>query len=337
MCLATTAACGSDDDSGRPTTSVSSTTPADTTEDVPTGPTGTLVHDTPLSSAATSAVQAFPRTVVGAAGDVEIPQRPERIIATGAQVDLDSLVVLGIDPVAAGTFFGDTPEWLADALADAVLFDVNDTNLEQVAGLTPDLIIGPADVLDPLAEQLGQIAPTLLIDTSQSWRSNLELIAEATGRENEAETFLTDFDALVADTQALTEPYRNVEVSALTVGPDGTALILAARSSIGEALTLAGIARVDGQDADTEFIPISEELIGDLDGDVIVVYHSQFLAPQWEEFASSPLWQAIPAVADGRVVVTTDDRWFFATPLSVEFGVGALVPDILVPGFDDAG
>ncbi|MEM9606349.1 MAG: ABC transporter substrate-binding protein [Actinomycetota bacterium] len=279
----------------------------------------------------------FPRTVSGAAGDVEIPARPERVIATGAQVDLDSVVVLGIEPVAAGTFFGTPPPWLADAVGDAVLFDVNDTNLEQVAELGPDLIIGPADVLEPLADRLGELAPTLLVDTAVPWRTNLETIARATGREAEAAAFLAEFDDAVETARADAQPYGETTVSAITVGPDGSVLALAARSSIGEALALLGVPRVEGQDADTEFIPIAEELLGSLDGHLIFVYHSPFLATQWEELSTSAVWQSIPAVADGRVVVSTGSQWFFATPQAVRIAVETVVGEVLEPGVGDGG
>jgi iron complex transport system substrate-binding protein len=337
MVVIAVAACGGQEQTAPNTTSLTSpvTTAQIQTPTTP-GPTSAEVS-VPVATPATEAasppttVQVFPRTVVDADGEVVIPARPKRVIATGSQVDLDSLVVLGIEPVAAGTFFGQPPAWLADAIGDAVLFDVNTVSLEQIAGLDPDLIVGPADELDELAGTLRAIAPTVLLDTRTSWRTNFELIAEATGREEQAEAFLADFDDVVDDTRQLVEPYGDLKVSAFTIGPDGKVLILGDRSSTGEALTLAGLERVEGQDVDAEFVPLSDELISDLDGDVIFVYHSPFLVSQWETFSSSSIWQSIPAVAEGRVVVSTDDRWFFATPQAVRLAVESLVPDVLEP------
>ncbi|MEM9749256.1 MAG: iron-siderophore ABC transporter substrate-binding protein [Actinomycetota bacterium] len=353
------AACG-DDDSAEPAPTDTTTGASTDVEPIATAPTTAEASDdttsastqptpdesttptTPRTKTApdpttTEAGADFPRTVVDAGGPVEIPARPERIIATGAQVDLDSLVVLGIDPVGAGTFFGAPPPWVADAVDDAVLFDVNETNLEQVASLDPDLVLGPADVLEPVADELRQIAPTLLLDTATPWRQNLELIADATGREDDADEFLDDFDLLVEEMRAAAAPFAETTISAITVGPDGSVLALAARSATGEALELLGVPRADGQDADVEFVPVAEELLGDLDADVIFVWHSAFLAPQWEELQASPVWQSIPAVADGRVVVSTDERWFFATPQAVRLSVEALISDVLEPGTGRGG
>ncbi|MEM9516821.1 MAG: ABC transporter substrate-binding protein [Actinomycetota bacterium] len=332
------AACGSSDGVSEPSaTSATTTTIVRSTSPATSSPANTTAPQTSGDEPPTTTTTPppYPRTVTDVDGDVEIPSRPERIIATGSQVDLDSLLVLDIAPVAAGTFFGEPPSWVGDALDGAVLFDVNDTNLEQVAGLAPDLIIGPADVLEPLADPLRQIAPTLLIDTAAPWRENLDLIARATGREERAAAFLATLDDTVDEALIDNELYRDLEVSGVTVGPDGGVLVLAGRSALGEALRLVGVPRVAGQDADAEFIPVSEELLGELDGDVIVVWHSPFLEAQWQDLSASPVWQSLPAVAEGRVVVTTDAQWFFATPESVRLAVAG-VADLLATALDDA-
>jgi iron complex transport system substrate-binding protein len=307
------------------------TTPVDVVITATREPATTTTAIPAAEVATPPAEAAFPITLDSALGPVVIESEPERIIATGSQVDLDSLVALGIDPVAAGTFFGSVAPWQAEALGDSLLFDVNELSVEVLAALEPDLVIGPLDEIEPVRDVLAQLAPVLAVDTGLPWQDNFTLIAAAVGRSDVATRYLADLETLVAEQRALDDGTGQPSLSAFTVSPIGEVLTLGRRSAIGEAAMLLGIARVDGQDIDEEFTALSAERVGELEGDVVAVYVSPFLEAQYDEFRAGPLFASLPAVTEGRVVELSDAHWFFATPITVRLAVERMSSDVIAP------
>lgn len=64
----------------------------------------------------------FPRTVDSGFGDLVIPAKPARVVATADRDQLDVLVAMGVTPVLYGHSgdYPDTPPWIdADALEGA--------------------------------------------------------------------------------------------------------------------------------------------------------------------------------------------------------------------------
>jgi uncharacterized protein YcbX len=134
------------------------------------------------------------RTVRHALGETKVPPRPGRIVAVTGQMDLDALLALGLQPVAAGANFendtGVNP-WSQDRLDDVEVFKFRpEVNVEQVATFEPDLIIGHEGWMGPVYDQLREVAPTVVVPydggvegEDAMWREPLRIVARAVGRE----------------------------------------------------------------------------------------------------------------------------------------------------------
>lgn len=134
-----------------------------------------------------AAASASTRTVDTAHGSVVVPATPKRIVAVAYDTPFQ-LMSMGVTPV--GVF--DYSQWYEQYPADQVAFlkpittigKWGEPDLEKVAALTPDLIVGVVDeVKDDVYTQLSQVAPTTLFASPSrgDWEDPLAKIAGVTG------------------------------------------------------------------------------------------------------------------------------------------------------------
>jgi len=260
--------------------------------------------------------------------EVEVPKEPKRVVAAD-NLTLPLLLELGIVPVAAGSVdvsYGrnrDFPEELYPLGAGEVeAYGRNAPNYELLARLDPDLIVAAKFVLEGRVDsnRYSEIAPTVSFD-SEDPVEQLRLVAKIVGREERAEEIIARFERRL---EGLPEP--NVEtvsiVDALTgdgnyflyVEGDPTTDRFAKTFGVDLVPELEGRRGAERVYANT--IEISAELLGELDGEAIVV------VSRGEEgvnaLAGNPLWPTLPAVRAGRVFYA-DTGLFYG-----EAGLGAL-------------
>jgi len=138
--------------------------------------------------------------VTHARGTTEVPTEVERVV-TLEPLELDTAVAVGITPVGAAVAsnVASTPSYLGVDGVDAV-GTVPEPDLEAIAALKPDLILGTEARHSALYEQLSAIAPTVFIETqADPWRDNALLIGEALNKEDEVAALLADVDQRCAD------------------------------------------------------------------------------------------------------------------------------------------
>jgi iron complex transport system substrate-binding protein len=117
---------------------------------------------------ATEEAVAFPFTIEHKYGSTTVTEKPERIVLVGL-TEQDALLALGIVPVATRGWYGERPgaifEWAQDKLGDAevpVVLPGAELNIEQIAGLNPDVIVGLyAGLTQEEYDTLSKIAPTV--------------------------------------------------------------------------------------------------------------------------------------------------------------------------------
>jgi iron complex transport system substrate-binding protein len=119
----------------------------------------------------------FPRTVTHARGTTTIPAAPTRVAVLDSG-ELDSVLALGITPVAIAVPNRTVPSYLADKVQGVpVVGDVGTINLEAVAAAKPDLILGSKLRVDQLYDKLAAIAPTVLsIRPGFPWKEDFLLV-----------------------------------------------------------------------------------------------------------------------------------------------------------------
>ncbi len=142
-------------------------------------------------------------------GTLTLPRPPERIVALNWAAT-EALLLLGITPVGVADRDGYSAWVQAPELPDGVA-NVGTRvapSLEAIAELKPDLIVSSAD-LAPAAGLLERIAPTYVISVYKEGsapfakaREMLITLGQMLGRENQADTVLTDIDQTLEQQRA---------------------------------------------------------------------------------------------------------------------------------------
>ncbi|MFQ3786989.1 ABC transporter substrate-binding protein [Halomonas sp. A29] len=264
------------------------------------------------------------RSVGHALGEARIEERPQRIV-TLYQGATDTALALGLEPVGVVESWLERPmyRYLRDELPGEVRYLGLETqpDLEAVAGLTPDLIVGARYRHAGVYPLLSRIAPTVIADSAHDFESMLELMGEATGREAEARALLADWRARVADFRCRAEarlgdawPQR---VSVVSFRGDHVRLYYDgfARGVLDE----LGFLRPAGQQGSGWGIKlVSRETLPALDADAIFVFmrDDAAVAELHREWTTHPLWRRLEAVERERV--------YYVDPVIWSMGAGIL-------------
>ncbi|MDT0305426.1 iron-siderophore ABC transporter substrate-binding protein [Streptomyces sp. DSM 44917] len=260
------------------------------------------------------------RTVETAMGPVEVPVDPQRVVVLDTG-ELDSALTLGITPVGAAET--DTGVMGLNYLPQDRLAEIENVgviaqpNLEAIHELDPDLILSSRIRNEQQYDELSEIAPTVLTETTGApWRENFLVHAEALGRTEEAEAVVAEYEERVAEvTEALggAEAASGTEVSALRFIEGGNTRLYGRESYIGTILEDVGVGRpaVVEEAEDGFAVEISPEQVDRADGDVI--FYSSYGSPEasGEEAAvGGPLWDDLTAVQEDRAFHVNDQLWF---------------------------
>lgn len=281
-------------------------------------------------------------TVTDARGEkVSLDGPATRVVGTEWNV-VEALLTLGVDPVGAADVAGytawDTAEKLPAGTKD--IGTRGEPSVDTVAALKPDLVVATTDLADSAIDQLEKVAPVVVVRSAdasrqlQQMKDNLQLIAKATGTEDEADDALDAFDEALADgKKALAD-----------AGLDGTpvafadgwqqggqvsvrpyvkgSLIADVNSELGltdpwalEGDEAYGLASTDVEGltalpADTRFVYIAN----DTDGD-----------PFADGLKDNAVWNALAFVKAGHATRLPDGIWMFGGTASMTQYVDALV------------
>ena len=298
----------------------------------------------------TTGAEAAPDTVeiAHAMGSTEVTCAPQRVVTLG-QGETDSTLALGVTPV--GVVKPWTDDWysyLPDEVEQAEVVGTEiEPDLEAIAALEPDLILGSKLRHEALYEQLSQIGPTVFTDTiGVTWKENVGTYAAALCREDEGKEIVDEYEARAA---AIGEDLKaadqgDTEVSIIRFMPDRVRIYLTGFP--GSVIRDTGLPRPKAQtvadwEASEQLIEISEERIPEMDGDVIFEMVSaehyaqqgtQTVDEQIDRWTSTALWRNLSAVKAGKVVEVDESSW------NLGGGIGAanaMLAD-LETYFDDA-
>ena len=294
---------------------------------------------------------AFPATIKHKYGETEVTAAPTRVVSVGL-TDQDALLALGIVPVAVTKWFGEAPgyifPWATDAFGEAalpeVLEDTNGIQIEKIAALAPDLIIGQySGMTEKEYELLSQLAPTVAqsgdyADYGTPWDEAALRIGTAVGQPEQMQTIIDDVKAQIAQaaadhpefegrTAAVVTPYEGLFV----YGPEDPR----SRMLVDLGFTFPEILAGD----DGEFgASISAERTADLEEVDVTV---------WLDLEAD---QAVKDVFD-KTTTAEEGRWFdisdangayyvahsFVTPLSIPYVLERYVPQLAAAVDGDPG
>ncbi|MFC4941894.1 ABC transporter substrate-binding protein [Pseudonocardia sp. GCM10023141] len=285
------------------------------------------------SSSVAPAATTYPLTITQPDGSTAtIPQRPTRVVTIdnptfGTQL----LHVLGVTPLG-GLVYSQPPTALTDGRGIPTSLNLTDfkplgaapstPDLEAIAAVKPDLIVGVNGTRSANLPQLQAIAPVIDIDISGArpgeglarlpWYEELQLLAKVFDQQATADDFLAKFEAEAAKVR----PILQGKVYSLLVpgakiqnfyddGPTFQGnlfltylgLTLAPLPSGGEPLTPS---------RPTDASVLSIERVGDLTAPYLIV-NAFIKDASGDQFLAHPLVKKLPAVTTGRVIVPTPE------------------------------
>ncbi|WP_214404932.1 ABC transporter substrate-binding protein [Pseudonocardia lacus] len=175
------------------------------------GACGTAAPAAPPGAEPAATDTAFPVTISHAYGEVTIPAAPQRVVALGL-TDLAMATALGAPIVAAApNYIPETPAPpYLEGRVDPALLTLEEVslgagvNLEKVAALDPDLILGVSlpEMAPDLYTRLSAIAPVVTFERElygSSIQDDAVLIGRALGDEPGAQQVVEEADAAVRE------------------------------------------------------------------------------------------------------------------------------------------
>jgi len=130
-----------------------------------------------------------------AKGELQLRQSPKRIAVLDVQY-ADQLTTLNEQPagsVGIGSEAICLPDYLQEKLGQMKLLGTYEQpNIEAISMLQPDLIVC-TEVHEQFYAQLSQLAPTVMFQRNEDWRTILKIFGVITGKQQEADKILLEY------------------------------------------------------------------------------------------------------------------------------------------------
>jgi iron complex transport system substrate-binding protein len=293
--------------------------PAPTSVPAAPAPTAPAAAEAPAPTAQPAGAQACEpgfRPFAHTAGESCVPENPQRIVTTQDQNALLPLLELGVKPVGSAGLPLEDGNFLFRRVAgfdtSGITFvgSYGEPNLEAIALLKPDLIIGPPFQAD-IYEALSAIAPTVLIDVHERPLDEALLdFATLVNATEQAGAMRAAYQARVAELrEALAERRDRLTVSIITPGDDSGQFYNEASSqatgTVVRALDLLRPAPESGPDAFSDYRSVEKLPEHDADVMLIVSYAGEEQDPVLDAFVASPILNAL-GVAQAEQVYVLD-------------------------------
>lgn len=252
-------------------------------------------------------------------GTTEIKEEPERIVTLGV-TDADIVLALGEVPVGnTGYVFFEhgLGPWTEDLVKDAELTRIesdSEPNLEQIASLDPDIIIGVSPGFDSdVYEQLSAIAPVVARPSDSAayivpCEEATNIVAKSMGKVEEGEQLNAEVEELVAAAREEHPEFEGkVGVSVLPYQDKyGAFLPGDARGQFLETLGFAVAEEILEQDTgESFFVKVAKENVEALDGDLLLVLHDD---ENFDVVADNEVFTTLDVVKNDAVVVATTEQ-----------------------------
>ncbi|MBW7457353.1 ABC transporter substrate-binding protein [Paenibacillus sepulcri] len=257
-----------------------------------------------------------PRVIKHAMGEETLTGTPERVVILTNE-GTEALLTVGIKPIGA------VQSWIGDPWYDHIKEDMQDVtvvgdelqpNIEMIASLKPDLIIGNKVRQEKIYEQLKQIAPTVFAeDLGGDWKVNFNLYMEAVNKKEEGEKAMADFDKRVEDVKAKLGSKADTKVSLVRFSASQVR-IYQKQTFAGVLLSQLGIARPASQDKDAFIEVMSKERIPEMDGDVMFYFVTDSPGTTdgskvVEEWMKDPLFKNLNVSKNNKVIQVDEAIW----------------------------
>lgn len=249
-----------------------------------------------------------------AMGTTEVKENKRVVVLTNEGTE--AVLALGVKPVGA------VKSWLGDPWYDHIKSDMDGVevvgdesavNVEKIAALKPDLIIGNKQRQEKQYDELNKIAPTVFSEELRGdWKINFELYAKALNKEEKGKEVLAAFDKRIEDMKKKAADQLKTEVSVVRFLP-GTSRIYHKDSFSGVILDQVGFARPGDQNKDDFMAEVTQERIPDMNGDILFYFTYEAgdgkATDTEKEWTGNPLWKNLDVVKADKAYKVSDAIW----------------------------
>jgi iron complex transport system substrate-binding protein len=255
-------------------------------------------------------------TVEHAMGTTEIPATPEKVVILTNE-GTEALLSMGVTPVGA------VKSWLGDPWYDHIKGQMegvevvgleSEINLEAIAALKPDLIIGNKMRQEEHYGALSAIAPTVFSETLRGdWKVNFELYAKAVHKEEKGKEVISAFDNRIESMKSELGDKVNTEISVVRFMASDIRIYYKDTFS-GVIFDQIGFKRPASQDKD-EFAAkgVTKERMPEMEGDILFYFTYEpgegDATKVEEEWVNDPLWNNLEVVKAGKAHKVNDAVW----------------------------
>ena len=245
------------------------------------------------------------KTIEHTMGKTDIKGTPKRIVILTNE-GTEALLALGVKPVGAVKSWTGSP-WYKHIEKEMEgvqnLGDESQVNIEAVAALNPDLIIGNKMRHEKIYDQLSKIAPTVYSNTLRGeWKPNFEFYAKVLDKEAEGKATIAK----------LAGDKLKTEVSIVRFMPGKTRIYLGDTFS-GTILKQLGFARPENQRSSEFTLEIGKERLKEADGQVMFYFTYETGngegAAREKEWLEDPMFKNLNAVKANKAYRVDDAVW----------------------------
>lgn len=249
-------------------------------------------------------------------GDIKVPTDPKRVVILSAFAG--NLIELGVPIVGADQWSMDAPSF-KEGLKDAEL--VSDADVEKIAALKPDLIIGYDTIQNK--EKIEKLAPTVLFTyNAYDYLQQVVEIGKVVNKEKEAQAWSKDFLKRSQDI--------GTEIKA-KIGEDSTVSVIESFGKetyvygdswgrgteiLYQAMGLKMPEQVKKDALKAGYFALSNEVIKDYAGDYVIF---SVFGDEEPAFTSTKYWKEIPAVKNDQVYKVSGTDFYFNDMMTLEF------------------
>jgi iron complex transport system substrate-binding protein len=255
------------------------------------------------------------RTIEHAMGKTDIKGEPKKIVVLTNE-GTEALLALGIKPVGAARSWTGNP-WYSHIEKEMQgvqnLGDESQINIEAIAALNPDLIIGNKMRHEKIYDQLSKIAPTVYSNTLRGeWKPNFEFYAKVLNKEAEGKEIIKKFDDRAASIAKLASDKLKTEISIVRFMPGKTRIYLGDTFS-GTILKQIGFARPENQRSSEFTVEIGKERLKEADGQVMFYFTYETGngegSAREKEWLEDPMFKNLNAVKNNKAFRVNDATW----------------------------
>ena len=254
-------------------------------------------------------------TVTDVRGEVEIPAEPKRIVDLSGNSDILSILGYKVIGTANSDAYDYTkfPKYLEETLKGAEIlgYSMQDTmDVEAVMNLNPDLIV-ISTVQEKMYDQLSEIAPTVMIQLEAlNWKEDVKAFAKVFNKEEEANKWLSDYETKAKEAGDKIKSEYGEDTTYLSFLASGGQFFVFDGAGFGSVLYEdMGLAKPEGmpEQSDISLPVVTYEGLAAIKSDYIFLIATQEDLAQLE---SNAIWNSLPAVKEGKVVVLDSSPYF---------------------------